>query len=116
MRSQNAKIGKTHLGYEDHGIFTFYLMLDYGNSGQGAGGYALDAYVEKKGRIGTKKGMDLIITILKLFEIDTWEELPGTYIKVKATHDHVHAIAPLFADDDDKEKWLNFKEFFSKGE
>ena len=33
----NAKITSTHLGQEDHGIFTAWLQLDYGGSGQGFG-------------------------------------------------------------------------------
>jgi hypothetical protein len=37
-----ATIVSTSLGREDHGIFTFMLDLDYGGSGQGAGGYALN--------------------------------------------------------------------------
>ena len=37
-----ATIGFTKLGRGVHGFFTFVLDLDYGGSGQGAGGYALN--------------------------------------------------------------------------
>jgi hypothetical protein len=42
IETKNAQIVDTMLGTEDHGIFSFSLNLDYGNSGQNAGGYALD--------------------------------------------------------------------------
>ena len=34
---QIAKIESTHLGYEDHGILTAHLYVDYGGSHQGIG-------------------------------------------------------------------------------
>lgn len=36
-----AKITDTFLGYEDHGILTIMLTVDYGGSGQGVGMYDL---------------------------------------------------------------------------
>ncbi len=39
MEIKNAKIEKTTLGFEDHGIMTLFIYLDYGGSGQGFGGY-----------------------------------------------------------------------------
>jgi hypothetical protein len=105
---KNAKINSTMLGYEDHGIFSFYLNLDYDGSGQSAGGYALDSYIkEKDKRIGTVLGMQLIIEILKTLDIESWEKLKGTYIRVKADYSKVYAIGNLL-----KDKWLDFEQFF----
>ena len=39
--TKNAQIESTMLGFEDHGIFTCFLNLDYGSSAQGFGGAAL---------------------------------------------------------------------------
>lgn len=115
MEVKNAKITSTSLGYEDHGVFTFYLHLDYGGAGQGAGGYVLDRHTKKnRKRTGTKMGMDLIIAILRLLKVGIWEDLPGTYVKAKMTHDKVIAIAPIFADNERESDWLDFGEFFSE--
>lgn len=110
MKEKNAKIVSTMLGYEDHGIFTFMLQLDYGGSGQGAGGYGLDEWNETLSkREGTKYGMDMLIAILETVGVREWEELVGKYVRVKTEHDKVHAIGhPL------KDKWLNFEHFSKK--
>lgn len=49
----NAKIKSTMLGYEDHGILTCYLILDQAGSGQGFGGYRLDAPKDQLSVMGT---------------------------------------------------------------
>jgi hypothetical protein len=96
---QIAKIRSTHLGYEDHGIFTAYLDLDYGGSGQSAGGYALDEYVDDlKGRYGTSGGMDFIIGVLKACGVSTWEKVAGrTLIALREEdyHGKVIGLKPL---------------------
>ena len=95
---KNATIKSTFLGIEDHGLFTFYLILDYGNSGQGAGGYVLSG-----------KSFEIIRKILEIVKVDEWEELPGKHIKVKATHDRVCAIQNILGGE-----WLDFKEYFKE--
>lgn len=104
----NAKITSTKLGIEDHGIMTFNLQLDYGGSGQGAGGYALCRY--DKGlqkRVGTADGMDLIMRIMEVVGVEKWEDLAGKLIRVKQEHTKVHAVGNILS-----EEWLNFEEFF----
>ena len=113
--TKNARIESTMLGREDHGIATFMLDLDYGGVGQGAGGYALDEpQKDSTGkfikRVGTACGMDLILRVLDVLEVETWEKLPGTFCRVKSEHAKVHAIGhPL------KDKWLDFAEHFGGG-
>ena len=46
---QNAIIEATALGPEGHGIFSAYLTLNYGGSGQAFGGYALDKHNGRRG-------------------------------------------------------------------
>ena len=74
-----AKITDTLLGYEDHGIFTVILTLEYGGgSAQGAGMYSLDQYdKETKQRYGTAAGMDFIIGIIRACGVDQWEKIKG---------------------------------------
>lgn len=81
MEREIAKIVKTTLGYEDHGILTFFLHLEYGGGGQGAGGYALDRYSEMaKRRVGTEEGCEFIIRVLRACGVSKWEDLKGRTI------------------------------------
>jgi len=78
MFERIGKIKSTNLGKEDHGIMTFWLQFDFGGSGQGFGGYALDDYSEEeKRRIGTAAGMDAIIQILRVCDVNNWEDIQG---------------------------------------
>jgi len=109
--TKNAVITHTMLGYEDHGILTAYLYLDYGGSCQGFGGYALDRYVEgsrqsgRSERIGTAYGCEFIIRILSVLGVDKWEKIPGTHCRVKASHEKAEAIGHIL-----KDKWFDPQE------
>ncbi len=80
----NARIESTMLGIEDHGIMTFTIMLDYGGSAQGYGGYAMDSYdkVNKK-RIGSAFGIESIRAVLEAVGVTRWEDLKGKYVRVE---------------------------------
>jgi hypothetical protein len=67
----NAKITGTMLGFEDHGIFTCFVFLDYGHTSQGFGGYYLSYHTE------------MIEEILKTVGVSTWEELKGKFLRVE---------------------------------
>lgn len=97
---KNAKIKSTFFGFEDHGIFTFFLNLEYGSSGQGAGGYGLGEFTEK-----------LIQRILLVCGVNSWEELPGKFIRVKADGGRVYEIGNIL----NTSLWLNFEKFFKEG-
>lgn len=87
---ENARIESTMLGREDHGILTFYLMLDFGGTAQGVGGYFVS------------EGDDLaycIKRILDVVNVSKWEELPGTYIRCEHDYEKVYAIGNIVADD-----------------
>ncbi len=99
MEEKNAKIDHTFLGIEDHGTFTFFLILDYGDGGcQGVGGYAL-----------CEKTFKVIEKILKLVGVDEWEKLPGKHIRVKYDHDRVYAIQNYLGGE-----WFDFGEYFKQ--
>lgn len=100
MTTKNALIQSVTLGYEDHGILTCYLTLWYGDSsGQGFGGYALDAFNKEVGeRFGTAYGMEFIKSILDTVGVKAWEDLPGRNIRVKAENNKVYAIGNIIED------------------
>jgi hypothetical protein len=76
-----AKIERITLGREDHGIFTCMLHLNFGSSGQGAGGYELDEPIhegeEFVRRQGTAFGMEWIIRAMDACGVDDWSKVQG---------------------------------------
>ena len=112
MEVRNAVITSTMLGI-DHGIMSFYLYLDYGGSGQRAGGWSLDTPVKIGNtflrRVGTAEGLSLIMKILDVVGVGKWEDLKGKHIRVKQDHTAVHAIGNII-----KNEWLDFSQFFEE--
>ena len=110
---KNARIESTTLGFEDHGIFTYWVMLDFGGSGQGFGGYGLDeprtdGAGKYLGRRGTVYGCDAIIRLLEVLGVESWEKLKGTPVRVKGGglfgNTAIEAIGHYL-----KDEWLNLK-------
>ena len=111
---KNARITKTMLGREDHGVMTFMIFIESGSTGVGVGGYALDQYdKETKTRVCHPIGLEAISTILDVVGVEKWEDLPGKYIRFedRGWGSTVDAIGNIIED-----KWINLREFFSKGE
>lgn len=99
----NAKVKSTHLGMEDHGIFTAMIHLEWDHAGQGFGGYMLDTYnKEKDKRVGTEYGMEFIRRLLETLELEKWEDLPGTFVRIEQTHTKILRIGHLL-----KDKWFD---------
>ena len=91
---RNAKIESTMLGYEDHGILTGFLMMDYSGAGQGFGGWA----------IGECCGQ-YIKGILDCLNIARWEDIAGTYCRVDIQDGLIRGIGHITSD-----KWFYLKE------
>ena len=114
MDIKNAKITHTMFGREDHGIMTFTIFVHTDMYDIGLGGYAIDRYDrETKTRKFTAQGLEAISKILEVVGVDTWEQLPGKYIRIKdqGWGKPIDEIGNLIED-----KWFNMREFFSKGE
>ena len=91
-----AKVRDVHLGWEDHGIFTCWLDLDYGDSGQGAGLYALDEWDESQDRrVGTAQGLECIMRLMQVFNVNEWSEIEGRTCYAIATYTKVLGLEPL---------------------
>lgn len=100
MAERIAKITSTMLGYEDHGILTCMLQVDYGGSAQGIGGYAFDQFDrERNRRVGHGSGIDFMAGVLGACGVQTWEEVRGRTILVYTAGDDYQAqvtgIGPL---------------------
>lgn len=91
-----AKVTGTFLGWEDHGMFTCSLTLDYGHSGQGAGFYQLSTYDPATDRqVGTAEGLEFVIRLLRACGVSSWERLVGRTVFAHATSGKVLGIEPL---------------------
>lgn len=98
--TRNARIERTMLGYEDHGILTAMLFLDYGGSGQSFGGYALDAPPKDRtgGRVPTELCGFHVSRILKVVGVEKWEQLVGKFCRVDADFGRVYRIGNVLED------------------
>ena len=105
---ENAKIKSTMLGIEDHGILTFFLYLEGGAWGQGLGGYALDGFDRKtETRKSSGIGLEAIRKILETLDLQTWEELPGTLVRVQRTASSSPPIIGHIL----KDQWFDLRKF-----
>lgn len=110
----NAQIDETFFGREEHGILTCYLYLKGNGFGVGLGGRALDEYDKnKKRRIATQEGFELIEHILDVVGVKKWEDLVGKYIRIELSEVGIGykatRIGNLIKDD-----WLDFEKFFDE--
>lgn len=77
------RVKSTHLGGEDHGIFTAYLHCEGRGTGVGLGGRGMDSYdKETKKRVGTAYGLDLIAQMIRTVGVSAWEKIPGNDVIV----------------------------------
>lgn len=107
---KNAIIESTMLGRESHGILTFYISIKSGSTCCSVGGYALDQYDRKtEKRVFSPKSMGVISEILNVVGVNSWEDLPGKYIRFESDGwgSTVTKIGNIMDD-----KWVDFEEFF----
>lgn len=92
----NAQIESTQLGYEGHGILTIMIYLSYDrHASQGFGGYNLTNATQLQ---------KWITGILRVLELEKWEDLNGKYIRVEQQNksDKILRIGNLLQD-----KWFD---------
>lgn len=104
METRNAIIRSVRLGFEDHGILTAWLDLDYGSVCQGFGGWNLQA-------IGANYCGEFVKGCLNVVGVNEWGDLPGKTIRVRQEHEHCHSIGHIVED-----RWFNPRDLFTKME
>ena len=97
METKNAVIKNVKLGFEDHGILTAYITLDYGSLNQAFGGYGL----------GGPCASVFIQQVLETVGVDNWEDLKGKPIRAMSDHAKVYKIGHYIED-----KWFDPSETF----
>ena len=96
---ENARITKTWLGYEDHGIMTSYITLNYGGSGQSFGGWCIGGSY-----------MDVWVRgVLKVLNKRKWEEIIGEYVQADHDKGKVYGIRSILGGE-----WFYPEEEFKK--
>jgi hypothetical protein len=87
-----ARITNASLGYEDHGLLTSFLMLEYaetgariGGTGQGFGGYSL----------GGKYTNRWVMGVLDATGAKDWSEVKGKLVWATHTWTKVHSITGI---------------------
>lgn len=108
---KNAVIESAVIDIGDRDLLTAWLYLDYGDSGQGFGGYVLlpgEGWTHREsGERGPNYAGIFIDQCLRIAGVDQWSKLPGKTIRVKADHGKVHAIGHIV-----KDKWFCPSEVF----
>lgn len=78
---QLGKVEKVDLFREDHGLLTVYVHLRFAGSGQGFGGFVLDTFDKARDRrVGTAMGLDFVLRLLALFDVDRLDAIAGRYV------------------------------------
>jgi hypothetical protein len=103
----NAKITRTMLGVEDHGIMTFMLSIEWdGGVAAGFGGIALDRRLPDDTRVATGdgRGYQAIRQVLEVVGVHTWEKLPGQLIRIDEDGTRVQWIGHIIED-----RWFDIR-------
>ena len=84
MDKRLAKITSAKLEIKDRGILNFCIFVEYEDGGgQGIGGLALDEWnAEKKKRVGTAYGCEMIRCLLETLDVNDFSEMKGKIIWV----------------------------------
>lgn len=96
---KNAVIESATITTGERGFLDCWLMLDYGGTGQGFGGYVL--YLPKSWKHHEMKSPagHFIFRAMEIAGVDSWDKLKGKTIRVKADMNKVHAIGHIVKDD-----------------
>ncbi len=96
----NARIESTSLTTADYGILSGWVFLDYGSTCQGFGGHCLGwpTVEECLLRVGPHCAV-WIAGVLRAAGVDTWERVPGSYVRVRLEGGFVQAIGHIIRDD-----------------
>lgn len=112
MEIKNAVIKSARITNDAHGLLSAWLILDYGGSGQGFGGYALYLPIDFKHSTNQKNyAGHFIFRCLEIAGVSEWNQLAGKTIRVKPGHTKIEAIGHITNDN-----WFNPSEDFKKME
>lgn len=113
MDCKNAIITDATITSDDHGLLSAWLMLDYGGSGQGFGGYCL--YLPKDFEHHNLKGPNyaghFIWRCMEIAGVTEWQKVVGKTIRVRGDRAGIDAIGHIVKND-----WFSPRDDFQKME
>lgn len=99
METKNAVIESAQITIDDNGLLGAWLIVDYGGSGQGFGGYAL--YLPKSFTHHELKSVagHFIFSVMVIAGVTKWDDLKGKAIRVRGNRSEIEAIGHIIKDD-----------------
>lgn len=97
--TKNAIISKVLLDDADRGFLSGWLMLDYGGSAQGFGGYALYLPKSFSHHGGPNFAGHFIWRCMEIAGVSKWDAIAGKTIRVRLRDDKIIAIGHIVKDD-----------------
>jgi hypothetical protein len=119
MNKKLAKITSAKLEIKERGILNFWIFVEYEEGGgQGIGGLALDEWdKDKKKRVGTAYGCEMIRCLLDTLSVNDFSEMKGKMIWVHGEGDGLRfapkGVEPLKVSGENKEP-LIFEDVFNE--
>lgn len=96
---KNAIITSAKITTGDRGFLDAWVMLDYGGSGQGFGGYCLYLPKSFKHHKLTSVAGHFIFRVIEIAGVSEWGDLQGKSVRVDSTHSGVEGIGHIIKDD-----------------
>ena len=114
MRVENAFIKSVDVNFEG-GILSLNLIIEGNGWGIYYGGVALDTYDERiNERIGTVYASQVLIDLMKVFEVDRLSALVGKPIRVKWRDSRTIDSIGHFIKDDYSKTWFSYEDTLFK--
>jgi hypothetical protein len=93
---QLARVESTHLGFEDHGVYSVNVAFTGAGWGQGTGHYA----ITQRGEDGEQHaangwGVEFIVRMLQACSCSRWEDLPGSVVWIIREAGRIVGVEPL---------------------
>lgn len=105
---KNAVIDSVTLSKADRDLLDSWVHLDYGDSGQGFGGYALYLPKSYSNHSLLSHAGHFIYRVMQVAGVDDWDKLAGKTVRARIEDGRITAIGHIVKDD-----WFCPKEEFS---